>query len=482
MNPQRLKILLTFIGVATLLVLIGNQPPQQTVPQDVQLIMSGSIEAEGTLSVLYGNDFAGTRTTLNVLTTAAGDILELVDRDTTYAQMVYHNLVGETVRITGNMVDADPLSSQDVPVLEVAQLSVLESAAVEPGFDSVTGNEKWANIACRFGDMTDVTPQPIEYFEGLMANDEPGMDHFWRVSSMNRVNIAGSGAFGWYDYPNDKTHYVRAATLNTGIALQMLMRDCVTLAQQNDGVDFTQFGGINVMLNDTFGCCAWGGRMAIPIDGKNITFRTTWMPPWAFNSLHVMAHEMGHGWGLPHSGGDQSHPRYPYDSGWDTMSGGSWIIGEDCRAVDDTFGCIQVGLNGFHLNMLGWLPQERIVDVAPGESVTLTLNSLAEVGSTDDTILVRVLIGGSVNRYYTVEARSLVAYDRNIPGEAVILHEVLNTRREPARVVDVDDNNNVNDAGAMWLPGETFNDARNNIMVEVLRRDGNDYTVRVTNK
>lgn len=480
MNPQRLKILLTFIGVATLLLLIGNPPPEQPEPTEVNFLMGGSVDVEGTISVLYGNDFQATQGTLNLLTTADGQIVELVDRDLTYTQDVYHDFAGDSIRVVGRMIDANPNSTADAPVLEVDQLSVLATADAAP--TSVTGNEKWANIACRFSDMDDVTPQPIEYFEGLMANEEPGMDHFWRVSSMNLVNIEGSGAFGWYNFPNNKSHYVRAATLNTGIGLQMLMNDCVKQAQQNDGVDFTQFGGINVMLNDTFGCCAWGGRMAVNIDGKQITFRTTWMPPWAFNSLHVMAHEMGHGWGLPHSGGDQSHPRYPYDSGWDLMSGGSWIIGEDCRAIDDVYGCIQVGLNGFHLDMLGWLPEDRIVTVQPSESVTVTLNSIADVGNTSDTIMVKIPIAGSSTNYYTVEARSLAAYDRNIPAEAVILHVVNTAQREPARVVDIDNNNNVNDAGAMWLPGETFNDTRNKIVVEVLSREGNNYTVRISNR
>ena len=87
------------------------------------------------------------------------------------------------------------------------------------------------------------------------------------------------------DLPQTKSYYLRSASVNVGLALQLLMRDCVQQAQENDGVDFKQFAGINVMLNDTFGCCAWGGSMALNIDGENIRFRTTWLPPWAYNSL-----------------------------------------------------------------------------------------------------------------------------------------------------------------------------------------------------
>ena len=75
------------------------------------------------------------------------------------------------------------------------------------------------------------------------------------------------------------------------------MNDCVEQAIKNDNVNFKQYGGINMMLNDTFGCCAWGGRMGVNVDGTTVQFRTTWLPPWAFNSLHVIGHEMGHGVG-----------------------------------------------------------------------------------------------------------------------------------------------------------------------------------------
>ncbi|MDQ7034014.1 MAG: hypothetical protein Q9P01_04030 [Anaerolineae bacterium] len=63
----------------------------------------------------------------------------------------------------------------------------------------------------------------------------------------------------------------------------------------------------------------------------------------------------------------------------------------------------------------------------------------------------------------------------------MILHTVQPGRSEPAQVVDDDNNDNVNDEGAMWMPGETYEDSRNNIRIEVLSRDGTTFTVRVTN-
>jgi hypothetical protein len=43
----------------------------------------------------------------------------------------------------------------------------------------------------------------------------------------------------------------------------------------------------------------------------------TWLPPFAFGHDWV-THEMGHGFGMPHSSGPYSAT---YDSEWDVMSG-----------------------------------------------------------------------------------------------------------------------------------------------------------------
>jgi hypothetical protein len=135
---------------------------------------------------------------------------------------------------------------------------------------------------------------------------------------------------------------------------------------------------------------------------------------------------------------------------------------------------------GYHLESLGWIPQERIVTVAPGQSEIVTLDTLTTVRAGIDNLMVKVPMGNS-GQFYTVEARNFTGYDRNLPGEAVILHTVQPGRSEPAQVVDADNNDNVNDEGAMWLPGEVFEDTQYHIRVEVLGRLGTTFTVRVTN-
>jgi M6 family metalloprotease-like protein len=479
---KRHQIILLFLATALAIVWISNPPPQKTEPEILSEslynlpLVNGAIGQDvtvsGQLGIVYGDasNFESYEAH-TFLTEADGDVIELQIPDNMLDSLM--NI--HEVTVTGTLVDADPTRTNDAPLLDVVRLDVLSGDSVQNG---VTGNERWVNVACRFKDI-EAMPRDRQYFEDIMLNNEPGMDHYWRQTSTDLVNIEGSTAYGWYSLPQNKDYYLRSANVNVGIALQLLMRDCVQQAQQNDKVDFKQFSGINVMLNDTFGCCAWGGSMALNIDGENVRFRTTWLPPWAFTSLHVIAHEMGHGWGLPHSGGSRNHPRYPYDSAWDIMSGGTWMV-EECKKVHTVYDCIQVATIGYHLDMLGWIPQDRIVTVAAGQSETVTLDALTTTSSSNHDLLVRVPIGTS-NQFYTVEARNFIGYDTNLPAETVILHTVQPGRSEPAVVVDGDNNGNVNDEGAMWNPGETFVDAQNKIRIEVLSRDGTTFTVRVTN-
>ncbi len=462
---KRHRILLFFFG-AVLLLLWANQPQtSETPPQDTPALT----QVTGEVMIIHSDNEAFTEAGTQAF---LFDGQELYQLDSPLPMLTPWN--GQHVQITGsNLIDFDvkndPLTN-DFNIIQVADIQGITRDAPQA---AVTGNEKWVNIACRFGDMTDETPRPREYFDDIMQNIAPGMDHYWRQSSSGQVDIEGSAAYGWYDLPRNKSLYMR---LPTPVALRTLLQDCVDLAVEQDGLDLTRYGGINIMLNDKFGCCAWGGRMAVSTENGSKTFRTTWLPPWAFNSLHVIAHEMGHGWGLPHSSGPYGKV---YDSAWDVMSGGTRML-DFCRVGSEGLGCFQVGTIGYHLDMLGWLPQDRVQTVAPGDSQMFILDALTTARSTSNTLLVKVPVGSaSARTFYTAEVRTLTGYDRNVPGEAVVLHEVRTGRSSPALVVDADNNGDPNDEGAMWFPGETFES--NDITIEVLQRIGTTYVVRVTN-
>jgi Bacterial Ig-like domain len=92
--------------------------------------------------------------------------------------------------------------------------------------------------------------------------------------------------------------------------------------------------------------------------------------------------------------------------------------------------------------------------------------------------MAKIPIPGSTTRFYTVETRRFTGYDGQVPGEAVVIHKVDTTLSDRnARVVDPDGNGDPNDAGAMWLLGETFTDPANGIEVSVTRETESGYGV-----
>src|SRR5207302_9393258 len=92
-------------------------------------------------------------------------------------------------------------------------------------------------------------------------------------------------------------------------------------------------------------------------------------------------------------------------------------------------------------------------------------------------------INGSTTHFYTVEARRLAGYDQLVPAAAVVIHDVDTTRSgSKALVVDPDGNGDPNDAGAEWIPGETFSDAASGIQVAVVAADGARCAVAIANQ
>jgi hypothetical protein len=250
-----------------------------------------------------------------------------------------------------------------------------------------------------------------------------------------------------------------------------LATDCIAAA--NASVNFSLYSGINMMFNTDFdNGYAWGGTRYMTLDGVSKVWSITWEPPWGYSDITVIAHEMGHGFGLPHSSGSYGQT---YDNKWDVMSD-TW---SNCdRADDATYGCLGQQTISYHKDMLGWIPAGQRYLVGQNTQVNLTLEQLA-LPATSNYRMVRIPIAGSSSHFYTVEARRQTGYDYKLPGQAVIIHEVDTSRSRPAYVIDTDLNGNTGDAGAMWAVGEVFSDVVNKIYVKVLSATSTGYTLNI---
>ncbi len=328
---------------------------------------------------------------------------------------------------------------------------------------AVTGSQAWVTILCRFGDATNVTPRPVSWYEELMGSSYPGLGHYWKeVSYGNIPDLSGSVVVGWYNLPQPRSYYVyindRGAEAPKG---DRAVKDCTAVADAE--VFFPDFDGINLIFNhsDMNHAVSQGGSERLTLDGQTQFYGVTWIHP-AHAKAHphsVLAHEIGHTFGLPHSSGPYDET---YDSRWDVMSGGG-----SCRLPDPEHGCVSVHTIAYHKDFLGWIPPDRKYVAAPNTTRTITLERLARPGA-EGYLLAQIPIGESDTDFYTVEARLFAGYDDGIPDEAIVIYKVDTTREDRlAQVVDIDNDGDPNDEGAMWTVGETFTDAENNLQISI---------------
>jgi M6 family metalloprotease-like protein len=369
--------------------------------------------------------------------------------------------------------DLYSLNNSRVAVTLVPQTTALAKAAAASGLsvpevivpiddlvsNSVTGKAgdistrvvttTWATVMCKFKDIA-TEQKPRSFFQAQYGTAAGELGQYWSLVSYGNINLNGSTAYGWFTLPQNRSFYVTSAGAN----LDKLFDDCTAAA--NASVNFAANGGlqgINMMFNGDLDGYAWGGGRCATLDGINKCWSSTWNPPWAFQNLAPLAHEMGHAYGLPHannSDGDSD----TYDNPWDVMSDAY-----SNANTSTTYGTLPKNLNVYSRNRLGYLTAARKRTINHSTTSQRFELAYADLFSGDKTRMVTLVIPGTTTRYYTIEARGRRGtYDGNLAGNAVIIHSVDTARASPAWSVDAaspkaDVSNN---EGSMFKVGESW--------------------------
>jgi len=356
----------------------------------------------------------------------------------------------------------------------------LSAADCERYYEEVHGSYPYIVILLKFKDISD-EPQcssPYtdcwDYFTELFGTNYPGLDHYWRTVSYGHLNLEGTSVLPqWYTLPKDRSDY----TDGEDDDLDLLAQDGASVADAD--VDFRRYAGIAFILNGSLGANR-GRRCEMTLDGETPRVWNVIFIKKNDYGADVVAHEIGHSLSMPwHS----CEPSTNYGSRWDVVSEVAGKLPSDCQYQDSVFGCIPVHPIAYHKFKSGWIPSANRIEAPSGTTKVVTIERLEQENPISGYIMATIPMGTHPNGYYTVEARKRAdAYEQDLPGEAILIHQVDASSGIPyntcdARVMDADNNGDANDAGAMWLPGETYYDTANNVMISVLDEAGTGWQV-----
>jgi hypothetical protein len=483
---------------------------------------------EGTLEIVWGDPRPGSGSGGDIryaLRLADGSVVPLQLTGQEGAAVYYFR---KQVIVTGRTAKSQAAAGNVQAAAPLVVDSIAPSQALKTySSATVIGTKKVIYLLAKFSDDAAV-PHPPVFYTDLNNPDTPPagevfpttINAFFKKISGNQFSwvgdvggVGGVGASGgWLTLPHPKSFYAPCnfSTDCAGPNLGTLADDATALGRAQ-GIDFKAYDNINIVVSNDLDCCAWGGGYFSSVDNKS--YGATWEPPWGQNTA-TYGHEMSHSLGLPHSG----WVYYAYDSPWDTLSAiltlnnvvcGSYNSRNNGNALTN-LNCAEPG-DGFimeHRDYLGWIPaaNQVVTNTSPGTTVALEASALPFSSAIKEIkiCLPSIPCTGSTAHYFTVEARvkglgATSQFDNAIPGEGVIIHDVLRNRspisgtcffnNQSGWAVPIDatpgDYNSATctSSGALfnaqWTPGQTYTNATYGLTIAVLSRTGSTFMVAI---
>ncbi len=198
----------------------------------------------------------------------------------------------------------------------------------------------WAIILCKFSDIA-LEPQPPLFYQNFYTrNGTGGVCDYWREVSLGGLDLTGSQVFGWFTMSHSSSEL---SSLNFPGDRWKLVQWGIDTAQAN-GVNLSPFRSILVVQNYGFDH-GWAGN------GVVIVHTDPTLIEFGF-----ICHEMGHGFGFPHSW--SANPDTEYGDGWDIMSWNTATSSTSDYPIsfESASGTAGPGLNARNVEALGGVP------------------------------------------------------------------------------------------------------------------------------
>lgn len=273
------------------------------------------------------------------------------------------------------------------------------------------GEQRTLTLLVNFLDQTD-QPISLATADSLVQNDT---SEFMLENSYGQTWLSGS-TYGWFTLP------VNATCNSTTIANE------ANAAAAANGVDVASYDRV-IYLFPRNSNCGWSGQGTVGNRPSKVWLNGQF-------DVQVVAHELGHNFGLYHS--------HSLECGNEVLTG-DCTVGEYGDNLDAMGNRNSAHYNVFQKRRLGWLDygSSPVVTTVTG-SGTFTIDAQEPQGSTSKGLRVfryQDATSGA-NNYFTIEYRQAIGFDSFLDGNAnvlggVVLHAVVDGDANSSKLLDL---------------------------------------------